>query len=249
MPKESSSTVASSVLSRPPQVIFSVDVEDWFHILDVPAAPRIEEWARLPSCVEANFRRLLDLFEDANAHVTCFFLGWVADRFPHLVKECVSRGHEVASHGWAHRLVYEMSRDQFQEDARKSRELLEGLAGTRVRGYRASGFSVTEQTPWFFEELAKAGYEYDSSVFPAARSHGGMVNGQRAPYQIGLNGRKLLEVPVTVADFAGTPMCFFGGGYLRLFPYWLIRKKAQQVLDAGRPVVFYIHPREIDPGH
>lgn len=249
MTEHSSSIVAVSNPALPPQVIFTVDVEDWYHILDVPSTPRMEDWAQLPSRVEANLRRLLDLFSDKGAHVTCFFLGWVAERYPHLVKECVRRGHEIASHGWAHRLVYEMSREEFQEDARKSREVLEDLAGTSVRGYRASGFSVTEQTPWFFEELARAGYGYDSSVFPAARSHGGMANGKRAPYQIALNGKHLVEVPVSVADLAGKPMCFFGGGYLRLFPYSLIRKKARQVLDAGRPVVFYIHPREIDPDH
>lgn len=249
MTEQNTADSMTSGAVRAPQAIFSVDVEDWFHILDVPSAPHIEDWAHLPSRVEANLRRLLDLFSEKSAHVTCFFLGWVAERFPHLVKECASRGHEVASHGWAHRLVYQMSRAEFYEDARKSRELLEEIAGAAVRGYRASGFSVTERTPWFFEELAKAGYEYDSSVFPAVRSHGGMANGQRAPYQIGLHGGKLVEVPVTVADLMGTPICFFGGGYLRLFPYWLIRKKALQVLEGGRPVVFYIHPREIDPAH
>ena len=231
------------------QAVFSVDVEDWFHILDVPSAPKMENWAEMPSRVEANFVRLLDLFSERGVHVTCFFLGWVAERFPQLVKECVSRGHEVASHGWAHRLVYEMSREEFGADAKKSRELLEDISGTPVRGYRAAGFSVTHQAPWFFEELAKAGYYYDSSVFPAARSHGGMVNGRRTPYEVMLSDERLLEFPVTVADFAGTPMCFFGGGYLRLFPYWLIRKKAQEVLGTGQPVVFYIHPREIDPSH
>jgi len=235
--------------ARSSQAVFSVDVEDWFHILDVPSAPKMEKWAELPSHVEANFIRLLDLFSQRGVHVTCFFLGWVAERYPQLVRDCVSRGHEVASHGWAHRLVYEMSRAEFHADARKSRELLEDISGTAVRGYRAAGFSVTQQAPWFFEEVAKAGYYYDSSVFPAARSHGGMVNGRRTPYEVTLDRERLLEFPVTVADFAGTAMCFFGGGYLRLFPYWLIRKKAQEVLEAGQPVVFYIHPREIDPSH
>ena len=227
--------------------IFSVDVEDWFHILDDPSVPTIDQWAGLPSHVENNFSKLLDIFSECNAQVTCFFLGWVAGRFPHLVKEAAKRGHEVASHGYGHRLVYEQGREQFYEDVRRARFLLEDISGAEVVGYRAPGFSTTDDTPWFFDALAEAGYQYDSSVFPAPRGHGGMPRGQREPHRVGET--QLLEVPISVADLMGKSMCFFGGGYLRLFPYWLIRKMALQVLTEGRPVVFYIHPREIDPAH
>jgi len=228
--------------------IFSVDVEDWFHILDVPSAPPISEWASLPSRVEMNFTRLLDLFDEKNVSVTCFFLGWVGEKFPHLVKEAVSRGHEVASHGYGHRLVFEQTRQEFAADVRRARVLLEDIVGAPVRGYRAPGFSTTEQTPWFFDVLAEAGHEYDSSVFPAPRGHGGLRGSRREPHQLGADD-KLTEIPITVADVMGKPMCFFGGGYLRLFPYWLIRQMSKRVLAEGRPVVFYVHPREIDPSH
>jgi polysaccharide deacetylase family protein (PEP-CTERM system associated) len=228
--------------------IFSVDVEDWFHILDVPSTPSISEWSSLPSRVEKNFTRLLDLFSEYNVRVTCFFLAWIGERFPHLVKEAAARGHEIASHGYNHRLVYQQSRDEFYDDVRMSRLLLEDIAGTPVTGYRAPGFSTTEDTPWFFDALRDAGYTYDSSVFPATRGHGGMPAGRRGPHRIG-NGDGILELPITVADLMGKSTCFFGGGYLRLFPYWLIRRKAHEVLAEGRPVVFYIHPREIDPEH
>ncbi|HEY5176714.1 MAG TPA: XrtA system polysaccharide deacetylase [Terriglobales bacterium] len=228
--------------------IFSVDVEDWFHLLDDPSVPAIDQWASLPSYVERDFSKLLDLFSEKDVQVTCFFLGWVAERFPHLVKEAASRGHEVASHGYGHRLVYELSRTEFYEDVRGARLLLEDIAGVEVVGYRAPGFSTTDETPWFFDALAEAGYQYDSSVFPAQRGHGGMPGGRREPHRIG-GHEALLEVPITVSDLLGKPMCFFGGGYLRLFPYWLIRKMALQVLSEGRPVVFYVHPREIDPAH
>jgi polysaccharide deacetylase family protein (PEP-CTERM system associated) len=228
--------------------IFSVDVEDWFHLLDDPSVPTIDQWASLPSHVEKNFSRLLDIFSEENVQVTCFFLGWVAERFPHLVKEAVARGHEIASHGYGHRLVYEQGRANFYEDVRRARLLLQDVSGVEVAGYRAPGFSTTHDTPWFFDALTEAGYQYDSSVFPAERGHGGMPRGRREPHRIGDNGG-LLEVPITVADLLGRPMCFFGGGYLRLFPYWLIRRMARQVLSEGRPVVFYIHPREVDPGH
>jgi polysaccharide deacetylase family protein (PEP-CTERM system associated) len=228
--------------------IFSVDVEDWFHILDVPSAPAISEWSGLPSRVERNFSKLLDIFSEENVQVTCFILGWVGERYPQLVKEAAARGHEIASHGYGHRLVYEQGREDFYNDVRRARLLLEDVAGAPVVGYRAPGFSTTEQTPWFFDVLTEAGYEYDSSVFPAARGHGGMRDGRRDPHRIGNDGG-ILELPISVADLMGKTMCFFGGGYLRLFPYWLISKMARQVLAAGRPVVFYVHPREIDPAH
>jgi polysaccharide deacetylase family protein (PEP-CTERM system associated) len=227
--------------------IFSVDVEDWFHILDVPSAPPLTEWDGLPSHVEKNFRKLLDLFSEHKVQVTCFILGWVGDRFPHLVREAADRGHEIASHGYGHRLVYEQSRDEFRDDVRHARLLLEDVAGLPVLGYRAPGFSTTTDTPWFFDALADAGYQYDSSVFPGVRGHGGIRDARRDPYRVEESG--IVEVPITVADFAGRPTCFFGGGYLRVFPYWLIRSKAKEVLREGRPVVFYIHPREIDPRH
>jgi polysaccharide deacetylase family protein (PEP-CTERM system associated) len=228
--------------------IFSVDVEDWFHILDDPSVPTIDQWADLPSRVERNFGKLLDLFSENHVQVTCFFLGWVAERFPHLVKDAASRGHEVASHGYGHRLVYELSRTDFYEDVRRARLMLEDISGAEVVGYRAPGFSTTDETPWFFDALVEAGYRYDSSVFPAPRAHGGMPQGRREPHRVGENDA-LLEVPITVAGLLGKPICFFGGGYLRLYPYWVIRKMAHQVLGEGRPVVFYIHPREIDPMH
>jgi polysaccharide deacetylase family protein (PEP-CTERM system associated) len=227
--------------------IFSVDVEDWFHILDVPSAPVLSEWAGMPSHVERNFRKLLDIFSDCNVQVTCFFLGWVGERFPHLVKEAAARGHEIASHGYGHQLVFNQTRDQFHDDVRRARLLLEDIAGTPVIGYRAPGFSTTEETPWFFDALVGAGYLYDSSVFPAVRGHGGIRDGRREPHRLDQAG--LAEFPISVADMMGKRVCFFGGGYLRLFPYWLIRKKAHEVLGEGRPVVFYIHPREIDPTH
>ena len=228
--------------------VFSVDVEDWFHILDIPNAPRIDEWGQLPSRVENNFLKLLDIFDEERVQVTCFFLGWIGEKYPDLVREAATRGHEVASHGYAHRLVFEQTCAEFGEDVRRSRLLLEDIAGVSVLGYRAPGFSTTKQTPWFFDILAEVGYQYDSSVFPAPRGHGGMREGRREPHRIGKD-QNLIEIPISVADLLGKPMCFFGGGYLRVFPYWLISRMSKQVLAEGRPVVFYIHPREIDPSH
>src|SRR6266545_3316635 len=130
--------------------IFSVDVEDWFHILALPTTPDVAQWDTLPSRVEPNFRRMLDLFSEHRVSVTCFFLGWVAERFPTLVREAAERGHEIASHGYAHTLAYRMTHEAFATDVRRAKDVLEGITGKPVLGYRAPGFSVTEDTPWFF---------------------------------------------------------------------------------------------------
>jgi len=229
--------------------ILSVDVEDWFHILGLSSAPGLNEWGSLPSHVESNFMTLLDLFEAGGVKVTCFFLGWVAERYPHLVREAAARGHEIASHGYAHELVFRQGPEEFREDAGKSKLLLEDIAGRAVKGYRSAGFSSTEATPWFFEQLAEAGYIYDSSVFPAAREHGGMKTADIGPHMVPAGSGHIIEFPISVARVMGRPICFFGGGYLRLFPWTIIRRMARKVLSDGRPVLFYIHPREIDPCH
>jgi len=229
--------------------IFSVDVEDWFHILDVPSAPDLAEWDSLPSRVEDNFEKLLAIFDEKQVRVTCFFLGWIAQKFPRLVRDADRRGHEVASHGYAHRLVYEMTAQDFYEDALTSKRILEDIVGHQIWGYRSSGFSITEKTPWFFAKLIEAGYRYDSSVFPALRGHGGLNNGHYAPYRVGSSSEGLVEFPITTTKVLGVPMCFFGGGYLRLFPSRLIKNMTLKVLREGRPVIFYVHPREIDPHH
>jgi len=228
--------------------IFSIDVEDWFHILDLTTAPEMAQWDALPSRVERNFWKLLDVLSETNTRVTCFFLSWIADRFPHLVREAVARGHEIASHGAIHRLVYQMTPHEFFEDAVRSKKTLEDVSGQPVLGYRASGFSVTEDTPWFFGNLIAAGYRYDSSVFPAPRGHGGLRNGQIAPYRLG-PAAEFVEFPMSVESVAGRSICFFGGGYLRFFPYPIVKIMTRRVLNQGRPVIFYVHPREIDPEH
>ena len=230
--------------------VFTIDVEDWFHIMDLPAAPSIDQWQKLPSLVERNFYTLLDLLDRRNVKGTCFFLGWSAERSPQMVREAVARGHEVASHGYGHDLVYDMSPAEFLLDLRHAKSLLEDLAGRSVEGYRAPGFSVTAATPWFFEKLAESGHRYSSSVFPAARQHGGMSGFATGPCAIQTLHGPICEFPISVAQIAlGKQLWFFGGGYLRLFPYGLVRRMAAQVLAEERPLVFYIHPREIDPTH
>lgn len=230
--------------------IFSIDVEDWFHILDVPSAPHLESWVTLPSHVERNFLTLLDLADEYDVTATCFFVGWVAERFPKLVKRALERGHEIASHSYAHRLVHQMTRAEFREDIRRSRAVLQEISGEAVTGFRAPGFSVTEDTPWFFEELASAGYRYDSSVYPGQRYSGGCPRAGTAPYRVPIGSDAFIhEFPATVIRIARYPVSVFGGGYLRISPSPLIRMATHIVEKEGRAAIFYVHPREIDPGH
>ena len=175
--------------------IFSIDVEDWFNLSGTGAEPPPSEWDGLESRLERNFRGLLELLAESNATATCFVVGYFAKRFPQLVREAVAAGHEIASHGYFHRLIYQMSAVEFCEDARATRELLEDVSGKPVRGFRAPAFSVTERTPWFFDKLVEAGYRYDSSVFPALHQTGGLATGTFAPYTAKLSPGAIEEFP------------------------------------------------------
>lgn len=190
---------------------------------------------------------LLDLLDEHEASVTCFFLGWIAQRFPGLVREAVSRGHEIASHSFRHELVYEMSPQDFHADTSRARALLQDISGQPVNGYRAPGFSVTPKTPWFFSELVRVGHTYDASLFPASRGHGGAPQAHRAPKLMQLEGGNLVVFPMTVVPFGPLRLCFFGGGYFRLFPYPWIKRMTKKVQTEGLPVLFYLHPRDGDP--
>lgn len=229
--------------------VFSVDVEEWFHILDVPSTPALKEWGALEPRVEKSFRSMLEVFAEKNVRTTLFFLAWVVERYPHLVRESVASGHEIASHGYAHELVYRQDRATFSADIKKAKDIIEQVAGSAVRGYRAPGFSVTRGTPWFHDAVAGAGYAYDSSIFPAERGHGGAPGALAVPHVVATAHGELVEFPISLSSMFGKPMYFFGGGYLRFFPYALMLSKAKAVLREGRPVVFYLHPREVDPGH
>jgi polysaccharide deacetylase family protein (PEP-CTERM system associated) len=227
--------------------IFSIDVEDWFNLSGTGAEPPPSEWDRLESRLERNFHGLLELLAEGGGTATCFVVGYFGKRFPRLIREAVAAGHEIAAHGYFHRLIYEMSPAEFYEDALATRKLLEDVSGAAVHGFRAPAFSVTERTPWFFEKLVEAGYRYDSSVFPAPHQTGGLAGGALAPYTVPTAAGALQEFPITTVRVLGQPMCFFGGGYLRLFPYPVIRAMGRKAQSEGRPIIFYVHPREIDP--
>ncbi len=233
--------------SEPTANILTVDVEEWFHILEVDGGYSRNDWSSLESRVEANTERLLDLFAAAGAKGTFFVVGWVAWKHPKLVKRIADAGHEIASHSFWHEVVTRHTRVSLAEDLNASKKLLEDLSGQAVHGFRAPGGSITNDTAWAFDVIAEAGFSYDASVNPGHSSHGGFATPHFGPHTIRCRSGELAEIPWTTVGFAGRRLPFAGGGYLRLFPYPLIRSCVGAENRAGRPATIYVHPREIDP--
>lgn len=229
--------------------IMTIDVEDHYHVLDVEGTPSISEWDSIPSTVEKNFIKMMNLMQAYDVKTTCFFLGYIAKRFPHLVRLAKERGHDISSHGMYHQMVRTQSKREFIQDIKESKKCLEDICGEEILGYRAPGFSVINENPYFFEELINAGYQYDSSIFPAKHGHGGFNTDILFPSFIETSVGRIFEFPISVSNVLNKRICFFGGGYLRFFHHMIIRHETKKVNNQGRPVVFYIHPREIDPSH
>ncbi len=234
--------------AKPVVNAFTIDVEGWFNILDLPRGPVQEQWADFEDRDTTHTLRLLDLLERHGVRATCFVLGWTVEHRPGLLEQIVRRGHEIACHGYAHQLLYQIGPDRFRADLERAISVIAGVCETPLRGYRVPGFSLIDRTPWAFEILADAGFDYDSSLFPGARGHGGMPGAPRLPHFIDLpDGRRVREFPISTIRLFGQPTAYVGGGYLRLFPYRLIRRWVRRANAAGEPVILYIHPRDIDP--
>ncbi len=224
----------------------SVDIEDWFHVGAFETTIRREDWDGLECRVERNTDAVLDLFAAAGVKATFFTLGWVAKRYPALIRRISEAGHEVASHGWDHIRVFTMSADQFADDLSRTRKTLEDASGVAVTGYRAPSFSIDTRTPWAHAVLANSGYAYSSSVAPVVHDHYGWPEAPRFAFRP-VKGSGLIELPVTTAKFAGRTLAAGGGGFFRLLPYRFSRWAFEQVNAAGEPGIFYFHPWEIDP--
>jgi polysaccharide deacetylase family protein (PEP-CTERM system associated) len=226
--------------------IFSVDVEDYFQVSAFEGIVDRSRWDDFPCRVERNTDILLELLYRHNASGTFFTLGWVAQKCPGLIRRIVDAGHEIASHGWWHRRVTSMTPEEFREDIHSAKAILEDVSGQRVLGYRAPSFSITPQTQWALDVLIEVGYQYDSSLFPIARTNYGFPDTPPIPHIIHRPNGDIIEFPLATMRMGKKRIPAAGGGYLRHFPYAIIRRAFQDHAQAGTPGVFYIHPWEID---
>ncbi|MEO1044787.1 MAG: XrtA system polysaccharide deacetylase [Pseudomonadota bacterium] len=226
----------------------SVDIEDWFQVGAFENTISRDDWDSLPHRVEANSDAVLALFAEADVKATFFILGWVAERYPALIRRIADAGHEIASHGWAHDRVFTMDAKTFAEDIRRTRKVLEDAGGQKVTGYRAPSFSIDSRTPFAHQVLAEQGYAYSSSVAPVMHDHYGWPEAPRFAWRP-VEGSSLVELPVTTVQLNGRNFAAGGGGFFRLFPYALSRWAINRVnRHDAEPAIFYFHPWEIDPG-
>lgn len=224
----------------------TIDLEEYFQVSAFAGAVTPDRWNELPSRIEPQTERLLSMLERAGARATFFVLGWVADRHPALIRRIAAAGHEIGSHGLAHVRVRDQSAAVFADDARRSRDLLEDIAGVPVRGYRAASFSIDRRTPWAFDRLAEAGYRYSSSVYPIRHDHYGWPEAPRRPFWPSAAG--VPEIPIATIRLFGRNLPCGGGGYFRLLPYALSRRSLRRLNGEGAPAVFYLHGWELDAG-
>jgi len=227
---------------------FSVDVEDWFNVLNLsPVIPQ-STWDTCQLRIEPNIKLILELLDRCNTRGTFFILGWIARKLPGMVKDIHRAGHEIASHGDDHRIVYHQTPSEFRTSLTEHKAFLEDLIGEEVIGYRAPNFSITKQSWWALDILVELGYRWDSSVFPFERKRYGIAGAPVAPHLINLGDSSgIIEIPPSVVLIAGKAVPVAGGGYFRLLPYRFIKTAIHQLEKEGRPYCFYIHPWEIDP--
>jgi polysaccharide deacetylase family protein (PEP-CTERM system associated) len=237
-------------MAHSPTNAFTIDVEDYFQVEALARVIPRDSWPDMEYRCERNVHRLLALLAEQRVHGTFFILGWIADRSPQLVRDIAAAGHEIACHGMSHKLIYRQSREEFRDETRRSKQLLEDLIGKPVIGYRAASFSIVKSSLWALDELIDAGFRYDSSVFPIRHDNYGIPSAPLEPFEIAApSGRTLVEFPMSVARWGALRLPVSGGGYFRIFPYWLTRSSLRRINQVdGRAFVFYLHPWEIDAG-
>lgn len=223
--------------------ILTFDVEEWFHLLDNDSTRSEAEWGRYPARIYENMKRIFRILDDTDTKATFFVIGWIARAYPDLVRR-IAEKYEIGSHTMSHQLVWQQNRMAFKEDVSSSIKLLEDITGKPVRYFRAPGFSIRNSEAWAFEVIRECGV--DCSVFPAHHAHGGIPSyGKAVPSIISHDGMIIKEFPICTKEIGGRHIIFSGGGYFRLFPYWLIRKWAE---EKSEYMISYIHPRDLDAG-
>jgi polysaccharide deacetylase family protein (PEP-CTERM system associated) len=225
----------------------SFDVEEHFQVSAFESPMRRQRWDQFESRVERNTSRVLELLASGRCRATFFVLGWVAERYPNMVKDIASAGHEVASHGFSHELVTSQTPRAFREDVRKAKLILEDILSQPIHGYRAPSFTITKRSIWALPILVEEGYAYDSSVFPVFHDRYGMPTAERTVHRIMTESGALWEVPPSTTKLFNVRVPVAGGGYFRLFPYPIFRQLIRRVEKEGIPLVMYFHPWELDP--
>lgn len=227
----------------------SIDVEEWFCVSNFAGVIRPEDWPEQETRIEMQMGRILDILEQHQVKATFFLLGWVAGRHPEMVRNIALAGHEIATHGYGHQLVSDLTPEQFREDLARSLKLVRDITGIDCRGYRAPSFSIRRDMPRAWAILAEQGIEYDSSVFPVLHDRYGEPDAPREPYCIPAASGSICEIPPSTVRLAGRNIPVAGGGYFRLYPYWVTKRAIQRINREGLSAVVYFHPWEIDPGH
>lgn len=222
------------------------DVEDYFQVSAFDDVVRRDEWDNFQSRVEKNTETFLDLLDAHNVKATFFVLGWVAEKYPQLIKKIDNSGHEVACHSFYHRLVYTQTPDEFRDETKRTRELLENITGKAVIGYRAPSYSITKNSLWAIDILEELGFQYDSSIFPIHHDRYGVPDAPR--FQYSFPHKKIIEIPISTYPFLGKNIPVSGGGYFRLFPFFLTEFFLKSInKKENKPFIFYLHPWELDP--
>jgi polysaccharide deacetylase family protein (PEP-CTERM system associated) len=225
----------------------TIDVEDYYQVASFESRVSRADWHRLESRVRASTEVLLKTLEDAGVRGTFFVLGWVAQQQPRLVQEIYEAGHEIGCHSYWHRLVYRQTAEDFREDLRRARDVLQETTGDAVVAYRAPCFSITRRSLWALDVLIEEGFVIDSSIFPTFHDRYGIAGAPAAPHWIGRPAGAIREFPLAVYRLCGYPLPIGGGGYFRLYPYMFTRRGLRAINAEGRPVAVYLHPWEVDP--
>lgn len=222
----------------------TIDVEDWYHICGLGKRLSLDKWQEYESRVKKATKEILNILAERDIKATFFILGYIAKRYPELVKEIDAAGHEIATHGFWHNLIYQQDEEAFRKDLRESIDILEGITGKKVFGHRAASFSITNESLWALDVLSKEGIKYDCSIFPIIHPRYGIAGAERFPYQIKPG---LIEFPPSTVKILGRNLSISGGVFFRVLPYSFIKNSITRINKAGKPAQIYIHPWEIDP--
>lgn len=228
--------------------ILTVDLEDWFSVETLQDRYNRDEWPDLEATVERNGYRILELLDHYKVHATFFVLGWIADRYPKLVGDVSSAGHEIGCHSYYHRMVSSLDAEEFRKDTELAIDAILKACGQRPTGYRSPSWGMRQDMDWAYQVLAELGFQYDSSIFPIRHDIYGDPGAPRQAYEVRVSeNKKIIEFPASTVDFLGKRMPLGGGGWLRQFPYWFTRRGIKKLNRANIPAMVYLHPWEIDP--